>query len=156
MAVEGLGEIKLAGKLYQLQPYEGLCVWCEHYAHKVLQDAGLDKAVLPLDDSEDGVAWTVRMQSALEGSMMLPKLLGAFLLPVDTLPEDWTPRLAAETERHIQRMTAKDDKAVIHALALDVVMGFFRGGVALLQSSPRSSSESAAPPERASSPSVAH
>jgi hypothetical protein len=149
VAVEGLGQLKLAGKLYQLQAYEGLCVWCEHYAHKVLQDAGLDKAVLPLD-GEDGVAWTVRLQSALEGSMMLPKLLGAFLLPVDTLPEDWTPAIAAQTERHIQRMTAKEDKATIHAMALDVVMGFFRGGVDLLGDFPRSSSEIAAPPERAS------
>lgn len=161
------GNIQLGGRLFTLVNYMAITSLNEHYIMKVLSEAGIDK-VLPPDDGlpsheelraalEAGnispeeaarlaekkqaadTEYIVMLQQRLVHSLRLHDLLAGWLLPLGKSESDWSLELARDTAAFLRQLNTPEDRETIHTLAVDVVMHFFRAGVASLQTSPRSS-----------------
>lgn len=80
-------------------------------------------------------------------------LLGGLLVPEGLDMKDWTPATAAEVTRHIELLTAKEDKDAVKPLTASMLIGFFRSGIASLKISHGSLTEGVEDGPEPSSPS---
>lgn len=71
-------------------------------------------------------------------------LLAGLLLPEDMSPREWTPAVAEEIAEFLSLLTDPSDKNAIRPLVASMLSGFFMSGLASLQISPASSSETEA------------
>lgn len=129
------GEVRLAGRLFNVVRYEGITALNEHYIMKLIRATGLDR-VLPLESSlESDEQYMLRVHAAVVDTLQLPQLLAGYLLPAGKGEEDWTLQMAEETAAFIAKLTATEDKAEIHRLGLSVTFDFFRAGLDSLRHS---------------------
>jgi hypothetical protein len=75
---------------------------------------------------------TIQSGKALE-------LLGCLVVPEETGLEGWSPEEARETAAFIGKLTGEEDKALVRALILSLLMDFFRCGLASIWTSAKSS-----------------
>lgn len=67
------------------------------------------------------------------------ELLGCLMVPEEVGVEGWNPDEARKTAAFIGQLRGEEDKALVRALILSLLMDFFRCGLASIWTSPRSS-----------------
>jgi hypothetical protein len=115
----------------------------------LLRGARLDEFTAPAGSSPEAIATEILDRVLQSGKAF--EILGCLLLPEGMKAEDWTPALGAETADQLRGLTAREDKAVITALTVSLIIGFFESGLGLRESSPTSSVQ---PDERTRPPAV--
>lgn len=128
------GDLKLGDRLFSFVNYAAITSLNEHYVMKLMRETGLD-CVLPKTEDEEDSEYIVRLQSAIIDTLKLHELLAGYLLPMGKGEPDWDLRMAKQTTRFLQGLTAPEDKAEIQRLALEMVFDFFKQGLALWNAS---------------------
>lgn len=128
------GDTKLGGRLFNVVNYDVITALNEHYIMKWIRRTGLDK-VLPLPDGETDEQYLMRLQGALIDTLELPQLLAGYLLPAGKSETDFTLQMAEQTTAFISGVTDPEDRAEIQRLGLQVVLDFFRSGIASIKHS---------------------
>lgn len=124
------------------------------YLMKLAHRAGLDRIKLqPGETAEDLVDRLLGM--LLENDLAL-EMLGGMLMPEGWEPTQWGPDVAREIAKHLENLTAQEDKTAVRGLISQLLIVFFRNGIASLRTSPSYSGSLAAKPESdpTSSPAV--
>ena len=65
--------------------------------------------------------------------------LGALLLPEGVTVDDWTPAIGADTAAHLAKAKGERELALVKALLVSVLIGFFRRGLSSATTSASSS-----------------
>lgn len=143
------GEIRLAGRLFNVVNYEVITFACEAYIHKLMRETGLD---LPLafGEHETNTEYQVRLQNRVVDTLKLPELIGGFLLPAGKSETDWDERMAADTAAHIRGLTARDDRQEVFRLGFELNVYFFADGLSWLSNFQKSLASLETPPMAAS------
>ena len=128
-----MSDLKIGGRLFSVANMERRTVLMDHYQMALLRSIGLDR-VMP-EDKEEGQDWLMRLHAELLASGKTCELLGAYLLPSGKTERDWTPEMAQQTARHLERCDTAEDRDLVNELALEFVFGFFRHAVRSLETS---------------------
>jgi hypothetical protein len=105
--------------------------------YELARRAGLDNVTQAAGETPEQLA--ARLLETILASGLALELLGLLLVPEGTPPEKWTPEIMAETARFIGGLTSDEDRQTVNAAILDVMIGFFRSGLASFWSSTTSS-----------------
>lgn len=91
---------------------------------------------LPGEDPDEYAHRILGLVSARDQSF---PLLGGMLMPAGTKPEEWTRKMATETEAHLRGLRSPEDRAAIRRQIVEMLIPFFEDGIAKLLSSRTSS-----------------
>jgi len=105
-----------------------------------IREAGLDQVRIKSRKREDVDIAVEELIDRVVYSDHALILLGGLFLPEGLNPRDWTPEIAEEITKHLEAMTAKEDKEQIKPLIASMISGFFLSGLASLRTFPASSS----------------
>jgi hypothetical protein len=117
-------DLKIGGKLFAVANMERRTVLHDLYLQRLLRRSGLDRAVPDL--GEEPEAYSLRLYGELVSSGVVCELLGGYLLPVGTTEDQWSPEVAAATSAHLGACNTEEDRRLVHQLAAEAVLGFFR------------------------------
>lgn len=141
--MENAGEapgITLGGKLFTVQPYDQMSVWCADHVKRWMSQTAIDK-VLPFE-GESNPAYLARLNQELVNTLRVPELMGLFLLPMGSAESDWTPQLAKQTQKFVAGLTGAEERDTYEALTLQLALGFFAAVMRSLRRSQNYLSES--------------
>jgi len=133
--------IKLGGRSF-VQMTKDSTVQHDLWLMQRSTEAGLAGAQIWSGETPEAFAQRL-LEMAIKSGVAL-ELLGGLLVPEGTLPEQWTPEMAAETTLHLGRISVAEEKQAIYRLILTLLIDFFAAG---LISSVRSRSSSADQPK---------
>lgn len=128
------GDTKLGGRLFNVVNYDVITALNEHYIMKWIRHTGIDK-VLPHPEGEKDEEYLMRLQGALIDTLELPRLLAGYLIPAGKSETDFTLAMAEDTAAFISSVTDPEDRAEVQRLGLQVVLDFFRAGIASIKHS---------------------
>lgn len=97
----------------------------------LLQGLGLAEIVMGPGESAEQLAH--RVLKILTSSPKLFELLGCLLVPTGTEPFAWSLELQRDTASFIKRLHSQEDKAVIKAQIVSMVISFFHQGLLSMQ-----------------------
>jgi hypothetical protein len=106
----------------------------------LIRGARLDTLVVAENESPEDFA--ARLFSAAIADGQVFNLLGCLLIPVELEDGDWTLKVMRATGDHLRTVVDDVEKRQIQAGIISMVTGFFRSGLASLQTSRTSSSPS--------------
>lgn len=101
--------------------------------------AELDEVVVRAGESAEEFGRRFLGEVMASGKACL--LLGGLMVPEEVGQAGWTPEVAEETARHVEGLTAAEDKAAVWSLVASMLIAFFESGLASLYRSAASSSE---------------
>lgn len=126
---------QLAGRNFQVMNPRARTFACDNAQMVLLQDIGLlHDDLLPLPD-EAPEAYMARMNNAVVRSQRIPELIAHYLLPEGKTESDWTPAMAQDIAVHLAGVQDEAERELLYQFAAEMVFGFFRRGVRLLESS---------------------
>lgn len=73
---------------------------------------------------------------AIRTGQLFP-LLACMLIPADLDDTAWTPETAAQTEAHLRKLTAPEDKQALQGQVAGMFASFFQTGLTTLRTFPR-------------------
>jgi hypothetical protein len=101
-----------------------------------IQKAGLDTLRKLSEETMD--VFVLRILREVIDSGRVFELLGGMLVPENVAPEAWTPAMAIETADFIRHLTDLEDKRIVQAQVVSLLIGFFENGLTSLITSPSS------------------
>jgi hypothetical protein len=131
-----MNSLKILGKSYV--PYEQQSLKWEIWMQARASEAGL--TTIPVVKGETADQFVARALDITLRSGKALVMLGGFLLPEGTAPEDWDEKTAAEITADLERLTSPADKEAARGAIAAMLMGFFRRGIASFATSPSFSS----------------
>jgi len=124
--------VLLGGQHYTVANYARRTVLMDHYMRDCITRMGIDK-VLPRKEETDA-EYMARLHGAATGSLLVPRLLGGYLLPGTIAESEWTPALAEKTAASIEKLDTEEDRTTVDDLVMKVAFAFFQHAVGRLKS----------------------
>lgn len=109
----------------------------------LLHDAGLDSFTVQAGENAEAAAR--RLLRELRDSRKMYLIVGHLVLPEVIADLDWTPAVAQETARFVERLTEEADHAAVRAIVLNLVISFFVSGLDFSAPSPTASGDRGKP-----------
>jgi hypothetical protein len=106
------------------------------YFHGLAGRAGLR---FEKDEHESAADFAARILEEVVQSGKTLELLGCLMVPEEVGVDGWSPDEARKTAAFIGQLRGEEDKALVRALILSLLMDFFRCGLASIWISQRSS-----------------
>lgn len=122
--------VVLGGRSFRVIDFDKRTVAADHYLAKLIRESGADK-VMPMDGEGDAL-YVMRMQTLLIDSGKVPAMIAGMLVPDGMGEKDWTRKVAEATAKHIEQCNEPEDRELVNDLAMQVVFGFFKQGLAWL------------------------
>jgi len=104
---------------------------------------GLDRVKQVQGESSEDLVERLLTEMFVTGAAI--EFLAGLLLPEGKTSKDWTPEMADEQRDFIDNLVEPEDHALLRPIVAEMMIGFFRKGIASLQTSPTSSAQSEPP-----------
>lgn len=123
--------VTLGGAAFRVVNFDRRTVLMDHYLAREIRAAGIDK-VMPMD-GDSNAGYLIRIQTAITDSGRACNILAGYLLPSEMKEQEWTPKTAERTARHIGRCNTQEDRELVSQLCIEVAFGFFKQGLRSLE-----------------------